>query len=59
MIRQITISGFVILGMLVGFKALAQSYSHLGMVDAEKVREAAAKAVPMVVLPVIVESLNT
>ncbi|MFN5619764.1 MAG: tetratricopeptide repeat protein [Flavobacteriales bacterium] len=37
--------------MLVRLGVYAQSYNHLGIVDAAKVREAAVKATPMMVLP--------
>jgi|GEM_PF-992899 len=49
--QQINLLPFVILGMLFPLGIYAQSYGHLGMIDAAKVREAAAKASPMVVLP--------
>jgi len=49
--RQINSLAFILLGMLFPLGTYAQSYSHLGMIDAAKVREAAAKASPMVVLP--------
>jgi tetratricopeptide (TPR) repeat protein len=51
MIRQIRILGVIILAILFHHALCAQSYNHLGIVDAAKVREAATKANPMVVLP--------